>query len=100
MEILKSNPGWKQEHKQNGDFLSNVLDRVFAISKRDKSFSMKSQHETLDLELTKFKEKNKKQEKLLAQAATMTKDTDRRLKDINEQNFSMKTKLLELLGNE
>ena len=100
MEVLKSKPGWKREHKQNGDFLSNILDRIFAISRKDKSFSIKKKITNLDSEISILEEKVKSQRDLLKKANQIEEETSTRIKDINEQNFSMKSRLLEILGSE
>ncbi len=100
MNIKHTVPGFKREHKQNNNFLSTILDRVFAICKEDKNFSSKSKTDQMDSKIISLKEKIKKQENLLVKAKEIEENTKIQLDDIGEQNYTMKVRLLEILGSE
>jgi len=101
MKIRDTVPGWKQEQKENnGDFLSTVLDNVFAIAKTDKNFSSKEKSSQVDNEIKSLNAKVVKQQNLLDQANKIEKETAKKIKNIDEQNFAMKSRLLEILGSE
>ena len=100
MKITYTVPKYNREHKQNEDFLSVVLDHVFSICKNDPNFSVKSKTDKMDIQINSLNSKIKKQLKLLEQANEIEENTHRQLKDISEQNFSMKARLLEILGSE
>jgi len=100
MEIKRSKPGWKREQRKNRDFLSTVLNHVFAIAKTDKNFSVREENMKLDDKIKSLNTKVVKQQKLLDQANTIESETTRKIKDLDEQNFAMKSRLLEILGSE
>ena len=100
MNIVKTVPQWKVEHKQNEKFLSTVLDKIFAISKQDDSFSIKNKNVKLDGEIKRLISKCNKQKSLLEKANQIETDINKKITDIEEQNFSMKSRLLEILGSE
>ena len=100
MKIKYTVPNLNREHKQNENFLSNVLDQVFSICKNDPNFSVQSKTDKVDNQINSLKAKIKKQSKLLEQANEIEETTFRQLKDISEQNFAMKARLLEILGSE
>jgi len=100
MEIKSSKPGWKREQRKNRDFLSTVLNHVFAIAKTDKNFSVREENMKLDDRIKSLNTKVVKQQKLLDQANGIQSETTRKIKDLDEQNFAMKSRLLEILGSE
>jgi len=100
MKITYTVPKYNREHKQNENFLSDVLDHVFSICKNDPNFSVKNKTDEIDSKINLLNSKIKKQLNLLEQATKIEENTNRQLKDINEQNFSMKARLLEILGSE
>jgi len=101
MRIIETVPKWKQEQKENNeDFLSTVLNQVFAIAKQDKNFSSKRKNDNLDEEIKTLETKIKKQQNLLEQAKKIEDETFKKVKDLDEQNFAMKSRLLEILGSE
>ena len=101
MKIISTKPAWKREQKENNeDFLSTVLNQVFAIAKNDKNFSSKEKNSGMEKEISSLHAKVVKQKKLLDQANKIQDETSKKLKDIDEQNFAMKSRLLEILGSE
>ena len=101
MNIRVTVPGWEREQKENNeDFLSTVLNQVFAIAKTDKHFSVKDKSDMVENEIKLLGAKVVKQKKLLDKAKVIEDETAKKLKDIDEQNFAMKSRLLEILGSE
>ena len=101
MKVMETVPKWKQEQKENNeDFLSTVLNHIFAIAKSDKNFSVKKNNGKVDEEIKSLHAKVVKQQKLLDQANKIENETVKKIKDLDEQNFAMKSRLLEILGSE
>jgi len=100
MKINVTVPDYKREHKKNGDFLSEVLDRIFLISKTDPLFSSKNNTEKIDLQIKETKIKIKKKSELLKKSFNLEKDVTQAVTNLEEQNQTMKIRLLEILGSE
>lgn len=101
MNIRVTVPGLNSEQKENNeDFLSIVLNHIFAIAKSDKNFSIQEKSDKVKEEIESLNEKVVKQQKLLDQANTIEHETMKKIKDLDEQNFAMKSRLLEILGSE
>lgn len=100
MKIFTSVPDFKQEHKKNEDFLSEVLDRIFLISKTDPFFASKNKTEHIDLQLKETKIKVNKKKDLLKKSNLIESDLSKAVNDLDDQNYKMKVRLLEILGSE
>jgi len=100
MKINVTVPDYKREHKKNGDFLSEVLDRIFLISKTDPLFSSKNNTKQLDLQLKDKKLKIKRKKELLQKSLNIESDMIKAVTNLEEQNYTMKVRLLEILGSE
>jgi len=100
MKINVTVPDYKREHKKNGDFLSEVLDRIFLISKTDPLFASKNNTEKIDLQIKETKMKIKKKTVLLNKSFNLEKDVTKAVSNLEEQNQTMKIRLLEILGSE
>jgi len=100
MEIITCVPDYKREHKKNGDFLSEVLDRIFLISKSDPFFASKNTSKQIDSQLKETRLKIKKKKALLEKSLAIETDMVRAVDDLEQQNHTMKIRLLEILGSE
>lgn len=100
MEIIKSNTAMNLEQRKNGDFLTTILDSIFAISKNDKNFSVRDKSDKISNKIGDLTKKINEKQTLLDKALMIEKNTLKTLKDYEEQNTSLKTKLLEILGGE
>jgi len=100
MKINHCVPDYKREHKKNGDFLSEVLDRIFLISKSDPFFASKRTTGKIDSQLKQTKLKIKKKKSLLDKSIAIESDIVKAVNDLEEQNRTMKMRLLEILGSE
>lgn len=100
MKIFTSVPNFKREHKKNEDFLSEVLDRIFLISKNDPFFSSKNKTEHIDTQLKEIKTKLKNKKTLLKKSSIIESDLTKAVNDLDDQNYKMKIRLLEILGSE
>jgi len=100
MKINVTVPDYKREHKKNGDFLSEVLDRIFLISKTDPLFASKNNTEKIDLQIKEIEMKIKKKQVLINKSLNLEKDVSKAVSNLEEQNHTMKVRLLEILGSE
>jgi len=100
MKIISKQLENNQEQIKNENFIDYVLNTVLKITKNDKSFSTEKKIEHIENENNELKNKIKKNNVLLKQSLEMEKTISNKLKDIDEYNFNLKSRLLEILGTE
>lgn len=82
------------------DQLPEILARIFSVCKTDPSFPLKEKMEDLDDESQDISKRIEKQNKLLEETIKLRDDLSNRLQLIRQENFEIKTELLEKLGSD
>lgn len=85
---------------ENKEVLPQILMRIFSVCKVDPDFPLKGQIESIELETNTINSKLKKQEVLIKKVIAMRDDLSNRLQDRRQDNFEIKSRLLEELGSE
>lgn len=85
---------------ENKDMLPQILMRIFAVCKADPTFPLKHQIDAVEGEVRTLNEKIGKQHQILEQTIELRDDLSRRLQRLRQQNFEVKSRLLEELGSE
>lgn len=85
---------------ENKDMLPQILMRIFSVCKSDPSFPLKQKITSVEGEVVTLLTKIKKQKKLIEQTVELRDDLSERLKQKRQENFEMKSKLLEELGSD
>lgn len=80
------------------DLLPQIMDRIFAICKNDKTFKSKDKLKAVEDVSSKLNDKISKQKKLLVRGDTMIKDVKARIESLDETNEQLRTDLLALIG--
>lgn len=89
-----------EQLKKKEGLIPQVVEKVFSICKEDENFSMQADIESLEERITILKQKNKKQDSLLTQSGELKSNLLSKVKNVEEQCFSIKVKLLEALGSD
>jgi len=82
------------------DVLPQILMRIFSVCKADPTFPLKEQINSAEGEVDTLTLKIKKQQKLLQQTIKLRDDLSKRLQERRQENFEVKSRLLEELGSE
>lgn len=85
---------------ENRDLLPNILMRIFAVCKADPTFPLKEQISSIESEVDALNRKINHQKKLVKQTIGLRNDLSARLQTLRQENFEMKSRLLEELGSE
>ena len=85
------------EHK---DVLPQILMRMFAVCKADPDFPLKEQINTAEGETDALTLRIKKQKKLIKKTTEIRDTLSERLQQRRQENFEVKSRLLEELGSE
>lgn len=88
------------ENKKSGNFLKEVIDRIFVICKNDVTFKKKDDLKTIENNINILIEKNKKQDKILKQSEKLERDIIKRVSLLDNEIDDMRSDLLETLGSE
>lgn len=78
----------------------SVFDRIFAVCKKDPTFRVNERVEPLNEEVRDLEEKLQKNKEIIIRADEFRKDTERKVKLLDEQNYEIKATVLEKLGSE
>jgi hypothetical protein len=78
----------------------SVFDRIFAVCKKDPIFKVNERTEPLIIEIKELEEKLEKNKKIILNADKYRKDMERKVKLLDEQNYELKSTVLEKLGSE
>lgn len=84
----------------NKEVLPQILMRIFSVCKLDPDFPLKGQIESLETETDSIILKLRKQEKLIKKTVSLRDDLSNRLQELRQDNFEIKSRLLEELGSE
>ena len=85
---------------ENKDLLPQILMRIFSVCKADPTFPLKEQINSAEGEVDALNQKIIKQQKLLQQTTKLRDDLSKRLQQRRQENFEVKSRLLEELGSE
>jgi len=102
MKIKKSGLGKNVEQNKNssGNFISEVIDRVFSICLEDKKFNSKEKFKLIEQKTIDLSERISKQDKLLNESKRIKSSISKKLSDLDEEITLKKEKILESLGSE
>lgn len=82
------------------ELIPNVIDHIFAICKEDKHISINENVTKLDKKLIIAEKQINKQKKLIEQSDQIKANLLEKIKDIDDESFRIKYKVLETLGSE
>jgi len=85
---------------KKGNYISDIVMRIFSICKEDSSFPLRQKIEDVDLKIADLKERIQKQDSLLEQAAQLKESYNKRIVNIEKSNFDIQVELLDKLGSE
>lgn len=78
----------------------SVFDRIFSVCKKDPVFKVNEKVEPLNEEVRDLEEKLQKNKEIITRADQYRKETERKVKLLDEQNYELKVSVLEKLGSE
>ena len=87
-----------EERKLKNEMLPQIMDKIFAICKNDKSFKSKDKMQAVEEVSVKLNDKIDKQKKLLVRGSNMIKDVKDRIETLDQTNEKLRTDLLSLIG--
>ena len=85
---------------ENKDLLPQILMRIFAVCKADPTFPLKHKINSVEGEVVSLHKKIKNQQALIEKTAGLRDDLSRRLQHARQDNFEIKSRLLEELGSD
>lgn len=85
---------------ENKELLPQVLMRIFTVCKSDPNFPLKENIKSVEGEVVALQKKIKRQRKLVEETVNLRNDLSNRLQILRQENFELKSKLLEDLGSE
>jgi phosphoenolpyruvate carboxylase len=85
---------------KKGNYISDIVMRIFSICKEDPTFPLRQKIEDVDLKIADLKERIQKQDSLLEQAAQLKESYNKRIINIEKDNFDIQVELLDKLGSE
>lgn len=85
---------------RNKDLLPQILMRIFTICKVDPNFPLKEKINSVEGEVDVLKEKMNRQKKLVEDTVKLRDDLSNRLQLLRQENYELKSRLLEDLGSE
>ena len=85
---------------ENKEMLPHILMRIFSVCKADPNFPLKGQISSVEGEIDTLISKVAKKQKLIGQTNRLRDDLSNRLQSVRQDNFELKSRLLEELGSE
>lgn len=82
------------------NLIPTVIDHIFTICKEDKNFNIKKNIEEVDNKLSNLNKKLSKQKSLIEQSNGIKEDLLKKMKNIDDESFKIKLRVLETLGSE
>ena len=89
-----------EKEKQSKELLPQIVDRIFAVCKRDPNFQLRDEMEIVENRMESLKQKINKQNELLTQSTALLKELTQRIDIIDDQNEKKQMNLLESLGSD
>ena len=85
---------------ENKEMLPQILLRIFSVCKADPNFQLKEKMDYIDNEVDEIELKISKQNKLVQETIDLRDNLSERLQLLRQDNFELKSRLLEELGSE
>jgi cell shape-determining protein MreC len=85
---------------ENKDLLPQILMRIFTVCKSDPNFPLKERINSVEGEVDTLKIKINRQKKLVNETVKLRDDLSNRLQLLRQENYELKSKLLEDLGSD
>jgi septal ring factor EnvC (AmiA/AmiB activator) len=85
---------------ENKDMLPEILMRIFSVCKADPHFPLKSRIDEAEEKVDSLNAKIERQKVLVDKTIKMRDDLSNRLQTLRQENFELKSRLLEELGSE
>jgi hypothetical protein len=82
------------------NFISDIVMKIYAICKEDPSFPLKTKIEKVDSKILYLKERLAKQESFIEQASQIKERTNKKIINVEKNNFDIQIDLLDKLGSE
>lgn len=82
------------------DQLPEILMRIFSICKTDPNFPLKDKMKSIEVDANFIENKIIRQNEILNETVQLRNNLSERLQKIRQNNFELKSKLLEDLGSE
>lgn len=79
--------------------LPQILMRIFSICKADSSFPLKEKFNDVEVDVDSLEQQITRKKQLLAQTIALRDDLSKRLQRLRQENFELKSRLLEELGS-
>jgi hypothetical protein len=95
MEVIN-----EQFEMKNEEQLPKVLMRIFSVCKADPHFPIKSQMESIEIEVDGLYARIEKQKELVKQTIQLREELELKLKKQQDRNFAIRSRLLEEMGSE
>jgi len=88
------------EHREpKKELLPEIVNRIFAICKNDEHFPIKKEMRVAEDIVEDLEKKKESQEAILIQSTELKRNLDERLHLLSENNFQLKSTMLEALGS-
>ena len=85
---------------ENKELLPQILMRIFTVCKTDPNFPLKHKMSNVEGEVDALNQRLEKQKQLLENTIGIRNDLSNKLQLLRQENFEMKSRLLEELGSE
>lgn len=82
------------------EMLPQIMMRMYAVCKNDPSFHLKTQVVEVEKKVSVLNRQLEKKEELLQKSNEIHDDLKKRLDDIEQKNYELKSRLLDELGSE
>lgn len=100
MRIIENDSVFNLEHKlKNEEFLSLVFSEIFMICSEDKEFKNSNKIE-LSSKIKELENRISKQNEILSKADDLKKNINSKSSALEDENQTLKERLLEMLGSE
>jgi hypothetical protein len=85
---------------ENNELFPQILMRIFSVCKNDKNFPLKEKISQVESEIVLLEKQIEKQKKILNETIVLRDNLSLKLKEIRQENFEIKSRLLEELGSD
>jgi hypothetical protein len=85
---------------ENNELFPQILMRIFSVCKNDKNFPLKEKISQVESEIVLLEKQIEKQNKILNETIVLRDNLSLKLKEIRQENFEIKSRLLEELGSD
>ena len=85
---------------ENKELLPQILMRIFAVCKSDPNFPLKQNIKSVEGEVVALQKKIERQKHLINETVGLRDDLSNRLQLLRQENYELKSRLLEELGSD